>query len=160
MIEETWLKASNLYEPESWESKYTVPSSYLFWCYGVANLIFIEYLQRKKYVLELGCGTGGETILLGEHVPNIVATDVSRVCLQYAKRKLREQELSLKVDLIACDGGKLPFREKCFDGLAARGDVFLNLFPQEKAVLEFKKVLQEGSTVILEMWNGMQADDG
>ena len=46
-----------------------------------------QYLKPSMEVLEIGCGTGGTSILHAPHVKHILATDISSKMLEIAKTK-------------------------------------------------------------------------
>jgi len=54
------------YGPE-WDEKIKDSSNPNFWKYGVANLVFLDYVRDRKLILDVGCGTGGSTFFLAEH---------------------------------------------------------------------------------------------
>jgi len=142
------------YGPE-WNEKIKDSSNPNFWKYGVANLVFLDYVRDRKLILDVGCGTGGSTFFLAEHGKTelIVGVDVVKSMIHVAKISGTKKGLSHKTCFVICDGRYLPFKVSCFDALVSRGDVFCFLTPLKDAVHEFKRVLSSSAVVVIEMDN-------
>jgi len=142
------------YGPE-WQRKVESKEHPNFWKYGVANLVFKDLTMGKKKILDVGCGTGGSTLFLAEYarINHIVGIDPEKSMIKVANEQASQKGLSLKVDFIICDGMHLPFRRVCFDALVSRGDAFVFLVPQKKALLESKRVLKSGAVAVVEIDN-------
>ena len=107
-------------------------------------------------ILDVGCGTGGSTRFLAKNCrpDSIIGVDVVGTMIQVAKEKTKEEELEHNIDFAVCDGEQLPFRDSSFEAIVSRGDVFVWLIPQDKALREFKRVMKPKAVVVLEMDNG------
>ena len=142
------------YGPE-WDEKIKDSSNPNFWKYGVANLVFLDYVRDRKLILDVGCGTGGSTFFLAEHgkAELIVGVDVVKSMIHVAKINAIKKGLSHKTCFVICDGRYLPFKVSCFDALVSRGDAFCFLTPVKDAVHEFKRVLSSSAVVVIEMDN-------
>jgi ubiquinone/menaquinone biosynthesis C-methylase UbiE len=147
-------KFPSYYGPE-WDEKIKDPSNPNFWKYGVANLVFLDYVRDRKLILDVGCGTGGSTFFLAEHgkAELIVGVDVVKSMIRVARISAVKKGLSHKTCFVICDGRYLPFKVSCFDALVSRGDAFCFLNPLKDAVHEFKRVLSSGAVVVIEMDN-------
>jgi len=148
------MASSGYYGPE-WQRKIENKDHPNFWKYGVANLVFKDLVLGKKKILDIGCGTGGSTLFLAEHAKlnHIVGVDSERSMIEVARQQASQKRLSHKADFIICDGMHLPFRQACFNALVSRGDAFVFLIPQRKALLEFKGVLKSGAVAVVEIDN-------
>lgn len=138
-----------------WDRKVQDRANPNFWKYGVANLIFLDWVKNKKRVLDVGCGTGGLTLFLAEHCKFdcIIGVDPVRSMVEVARQHALERDLDYKTDFVICDGRQLPFKRSCFDALVSRGDAFVFLVPQETALLGFKQVLENGAIAVIEIDN-------
>jgi len=138
-----------------WDRKIGNPDDPNFWKYGVANLLFLDYVEDKKMLLDVGCGTGGSTLFLVKHgkAQQIVGIDVVESMIKVAKTNAVEKKLDKKVCFVVCDGRFLPFKNSCFDALVSRGDAFCFLIPMKKAVQEFRRVLSSKAIVVVEIDN-------
>jgi 2-polyprenyl-3-methyl-5-hydroxy-6-metoxy-1,4-benzoquinol methylase len=80
--------------------------------------IFIQHLPDNPLVLDLGCGTGGESKRLSELGAHVTGIDFSEESLEYAKRNVPEVEFKL-VDIL-----QMNFQEEYFDGIMEAGVLF------------------------------------
>jgi ubiquinone/menaquinone biosynthesis C-methylase UbiE len=143
------------YIGSEWDRVISNPDHPNFWKFGVADLVFLESVGDRKFVLDLGCGTGGSTLLLASRgrMQWIVGVDLMSDMVKVAKKKAAEKGLEGKVCFVVCDGRRLPFRSSFFDGLVSRGDAFCFLVPLKTTVQELKKVMKPGGVIVLEMDN-------
>ena len=143
------------YHGLEWDRKISNPDNPNFWKYGVANLIFLDYVEDKKLVLDLGCGSGGSTFFLAEHgkAEWIVGVDLVRDMIKEAKKNAIKRGLDRKTFFLICDGRYLPFKASCFEALISRGDVFCFLVPLKNTVQELKRVITPKGVIVLEMDN-------
>lgn len=143
------------YSGPEWDKKIQDKDNPNFWKYGVANLVFSDLIKERKRLLDIGCGTGGLTLFLAEQQQSdyILGVDPVRSMIEVARQNALQMSLNHKVDFVVCDGRRLPFRRSCFDALVSRGDAFVFLVPQKKAVRVFKRVLEKGGMVVIEIDN-------
>jgi len=143
------------YHGLEWDRKISDPDNPNFWKYGVANLIFLDYIKDKKLVLDLGCGTGGLTLSVAEHgeAELIVGVDLVSDMIKMAKKRVVTKGFDRKISFLICDGRYLPFKASCFEVLISRGDVFCFLVPLKSAVQELKRVMKSKGVIVLEMDN-------
>lgn len=149
------IKTSLGYCGPEWQKKVESKEHPNFWKYGVANLVFKDLTMGKNKILDVGCGTGGATLFLAEHtkLDYIIGIDLEKSMIKVAKQQASRRDVNRKANFIICDGMHLPFRHACFDALVSRGDAFVFLLPQQKALLEFKRVLKSGAVAVVEVDN-------
>ena len=106
-------------------------------------------------VLEVACGTGIVTQRLRERLDpsvRLVATDLSKAMLDYARRKLREPD---GVEWREADACKLPFADGEFGAVVcAFGVMFMP--DRQAAFLEARRVLKDGGTFLLNVWDRIE----
>ncbi len=88
-------------------------------------------------VLDLGCGTGNDTLYLVEHGYKVISCDYSKVALDILKKNIPSAETEL-VDI----SKPLPFSDNCFDIIVA--DLSLHYFDDEttKSIMkEIRRIL-------------------
>ncbi|MDH5448703.1 MAG: class I SAM-dependent methyltransferase [Candidatus Bathyarchaeota archaeon] len=143
------------YRGLEWHKKVSNPDHPNFWKYGVANLLFLAYMEDKKLVLDLGCGVGDASFFLAEHreMEWIVGVDLVDDMIRVAKTSAVNKGLNRKISFLVCDGRHLPFKTSCFEVLISRGDVFCFLIPLKRSVQELKRVLKPRGITVLEMDN-------
>jgi SAM-dependent methyltransferase len=108
-------------------------------------------------VLEIACGTGVVTHRLRERVDprlRIVASDLSKAMLDYARNKLRGAR---DIEWREADAAALPFKDATFGAVVcAFGVMFV---PDKKAAFgEARRVLQEGGLLLFNVWDGLEAN--
>jgi SAM-dependent methyltransferase len=108
-------------------------------------------------VLELACGTGVATRHLRERLDprlRLVASDLSKPMLDYARNKLRGVR---DIEWREADAAALPFKDATFGAVVcAFGVMFV---PDKKAAFrEARRVLQEGGTLLFNVWDGLEAN--
>jgi SAM-dependent methyltransferase len=98
-------------------------------------------------VLEAGCGTGAQTVLLARNNPDayFVSIDVSQASLELARRAV-EQELLTNVRFENADVLRLPFADARFDAVFVCF-VLEHLAEPSRALAELKRVLRPGGTI-------------
>jgi len=97
------------------------------------------YKPRNAKVLDLGCGTGLNTVGIAKAFPNTVAVDVDEQVIKPAKEFLKK--FNLKVPVLTYDGKKLPFKKNSFD-LIACVEVFEHAPDYDKLLKEAARVLK------------------
>lgn len=143
------------YVGSEWDRKINSPDNPNFWKFGVADLVFLDQVGDKKFVLDLGCGTGGSTLSLASRgkAQWIAGVDLLKDMVKVAKKRAADKGLGDKTCFMACDGRRLPFRSSFFDGLISRGDAFCFLVPLKATVQELKRIMKSDGVIVLEMDN-------
>lgn len=103
--------------------------------------------QPPGLVLEAGCGTGAQTIIIAPQNPdcNFISIDISEQSLAMAKKHTIKQDIR-NVDFRIADVFNLPFNEESFDHLFIC--FLLEHVPEpQKALVSLKKVLRKGGTI-------------
>jgi len=103
---------------------------------------------RVHRVLDIGCGTGQLAVRIREDLPaiSIVGCDFSAGMLQRAVAR------SETIDWVRGDAGRLPFGDGAFDAIVST-EAF-HWFPdQDRALLEFLRVLKPGGRLLLALVN-------
>jgi ubiquinone/menaquinone biosynthesis C-methylase UbiE len=143
------------YQGPTWDERIYRPDHPNFWKYGVANLVFLDYVGEKKVILDVGCGTAGSALFLAEHgrADLIIGVDVVKSMIHVARTNAAKKGFSAKTSFLICDGRYLPFKSSCFDALVSRGDAFCFLIPLKDAVREFRRVMSYLAVAVIEMDN-------
>jgi ubiquinone/menaquinone biosynthesis C-methylase UbiE len=106
-------------------------------------------LKPGMSVLDVGCGTGLETVRLAKLVApsgKVIGLDASEKFLGEARR--RAESLGLPIDYRHGDAQQLPFPEKTFD-VARAERLFPYLADPERALAELARVTKSGGAVAL-----------
>lgn len=80
-------------------------------------------LKRGSRVLEIGCGSGRQTLPLAKLGVNVVALDLSESMLELARAKLAAAGYAGRADFIAASAEAMPVRDNDFDGCLIYGSL-------------------------------------
>lgn len=106
-------------------------------------------------VLEIACGTGIVTKKLREHLApslRLVATDLSKVMLDYACDRLGEHQ---GIEWREADALRLPFEDNSF-GAAVCGFGIMFTPDRLAALREARRVLIEGGILLFNVWDAIE----
>jgi SAM-dependent methyltransferase len=114
---------------------------------------FVRYVARYGVttLLDLGCGTGGDCLVLARQGLHVTGLDHSQVALQRARAKAQAAHL----DVTFCYGDMaqpLPFADATFD--AVMSNVALHSFGDQlirQIVREVQRVVRPGGLVLLHL---------
>jgi ubiquinone/menaquinone biosynthesis C-methylase UbiE len=112
-------------------------------------LHFDSLFPENSSVLEIGCGVGAQTIILGKKNKSISLTsvDISEVSLMKAKQRCELEDIQ-NVRFIHADVYNLPFADKSFDHIFVC--FFLEHLPAPSLALQkLKKLLRPGGTICI-----------
>jgi len=106
-------------------------------------------------VLEIACGTGRVTRRLREHLSpsvRLVATDVSRAMLDFAKAKLSARH---DIEWREADAMKLPFEDSEFAAVVC-GFGIMFVPDRHAALKEARRVLKAGGIILFNVWDDIK----
>jgi SAM-dependent methyltransferase len=141
-------------QSSSWGDRYDRPASTLSQLDVTKRLTVANQMVRAAematsphpFVLDLGCGTGEGTSRIYAEGMTVIATDVSPEMVHAAVRRFPV--------LRGCvaDAAGLPFESERFDIVQSLG-VLEYIGPYERAVLELRRVLKPGGTLVISIPN-------
>ena len=109
-------------------------------------LSFIANLPDNSCIVDIGCGTGGQTRILAQHAPgNITGIDLFPYFIDLFNRKTRELNIHERVAGIIGSMDNLPFRDKEFDLIWSEGAIYNIGF--ERGITEWRKFLKTGGYI-------------
>lgn len=101
---------------------------------------FVEKLPPEPLILDLGCGTGGESKRLIDLGASVVGIDLSEKSIEYAKNNVIDAEF------IVMDIMDMNFEEGKFNGILDAGSLFhFNKHDQNIVLTKLLKCLKDGS---------------
>jgi len=105
-----------------------------------------QKLQAESKILDIGCGTGTQTMVLADYTDfQITATDLISDFLAIARKKSKEKGLGERVDFVEASMDNLPFNAESFDIIWAEGSIFIIGF--EQGLKEWYKFLKPGGYI-------------
>jgi len=109
-------------------------------------LRFIPHPSEKQKILDIGCGTGAQTIILAQHTKaNIVAIDMLPQFLAKLDDKIKNNGLGSRVVTKTMTMDSLDFEENSFDVIWSEGAIYNIGF--EKGLAQWRKYLKEGGYI-------------
>lgn len=109
-------------------------------------LSFIDNLTDQSLIADLGCGTGGQTMVLAQHAPgHITGLELFQVFVDRFNRNAKELGLQDKVKGIAGSMDNLPFGEEELDLIWSEGAIYNIGF--ERGLNEWRKYLKTGGYI-------------
>lgn len=106
----------------------------------------VDNLTEKSHIADIGCGTGGQTMLLAQNAPGkITAIDLSPEYIKRLNKNAEQLNLQNKVKGIVGSMDNLPFREEEFDLIWSEGAIYNIGF--ERGLNEWRKFLKQGGYI-------------
>jgi len=104
---------------------------------------FIENLNEKTKIADIGCGTGGQTIVLAKNVPGtITAIDLFPDFIKKLNQNAIDNHLQSRISGVVTSMEKLPFQEEELDLIWSEGAIYNIGF--ERGFNEWRKFLKRG----------------
>lgn len=107
---------------------------------------FIEGLDKESRIADIGCGTGGQTLVLGESTPcEIIGVDTWPGFIDQFNQNARKRDLQGRVRGIIGNMENLPFGEEELDLIWSEGAIYNIGF--ERGLNEWRKFLKKGGYI-------------
>lgn len=112
----------------------------------VKALSFIDHLSDESRIVDLGCGTGGQTMVLAQHTPGqITGIDLFPAFIDLFNNNAAKRNLQDRVKGIIGSMDNLPFQEEELDLIWSEGAIY-NI-GYERGLNEWRKFLKTGGCV-------------
>jgi ubiquinone/menaquinone biosynthesis C-methylase UbiE len=109
----------------------------------VKALSFIDNLADGSLVADIGCGTGGQTMVLAKHAPgHITGIDLFPSFIDQLNFNTSKLNLQDRVKGIVCSMDNLPFQDEELDLIWSEGAIYNIGF--ERGLNEWRKFLKRG----------------
>jgi ubiquinone/menaquinone biosynthesis C-methylase UbiE len=119
---------------------------------SVEKMVLLESL-KPGIILDIGCGTGEQSLFLAKRGYQVIGVDISREMLLRASESAKEGKLKDNLSLVLASAEALPFRDKSFEGLISIFGVFNHIPGAEIAFQETHRVLKSGASAIFTVVN-------
>ena len=119
---------------------------------NVEKKIILESL-KSGLILDIGCGTGEQSLFLAKRGYQVVGVDISREMLAKANENAKEGKLKDNLSLVIASAEALPFRDKSFEGLISIFGVFNHIPRADHAFRETHRVLKSGGRAVFTVVN-------
>ena len=109
-------------------------------------LHFVDNLTENSSIADIGCGTGGQTMVIAQNAPGKIAgIDLAPEYIEKLIEKSHHFNLQDKVKGIVGSMDNLPFREEEFDLIWSEGAIYNIGF--ERGLNEWRKFLKKGGYI-------------
>jgi len=112
----------------------------------VKALSFIDNLTEKSRIADIGCGTGGQTIVMAKNAPgSITGVDLFPDFIKQFENNAVKHHLGDRIKGITASMDNLPFQEEEFDLIWSEGAIYNIGF--ERGLNEWRKYLKPGGYI-------------
>lgn len=109
-------------------------------------LSFVEGLDEQSQIADIGCGTGGQTMVLGQHAPGkITGVDLSPLFIELFNQQAEKLNLQERVKGMVGSMDDLQFPEESLDLIWSEGAIYNVGF--ERGLNEWRKFLKSGGYI-------------
>jgi len=119
---------------------------------SVDKMALLESL-KSGMILDIGCGTGEQSLFLAKRGYQVLGVDISREMLAKANENAKEIMLKDNLSLVMASAEALPFRDKSFDSLISIFGVFNHIPKADHAFQETHRVLKSGGRAVFTVVN-------
>jgi len=102
-------------------------------------------IRPGQYILDVGCGSGVQSVVIAKQGINVVGVDISEEMLLVAKKKIDELGVAAYADLIVCDAENIPLKEEAFDAYFMVGTLHHVKAPEMVVKSATEKIRKGGS---------------
>ncbi len=112
----------------------------------IKALSFIDNLTNESRIADIGCGTGGQTMVLAQHAPGtITGIDLFPLFIDRFNSNAHKLNLQSRVKGIVGSMDNLPFRNEEFDLIWSEGAIYNIGF--ERGLNEWRRFLKTGGYI-------------
>jgi SAM-dependent methyltransferase len=117
--------------------------------------IFQKYLKRKpKTILDVGCGTGGHSVILAKRGYQVTGIDPSEVMIDLAREKAGKNSVDVDFRIMDVRNLRLDQQFDCCVGMFAVMDYLTSNQHLQKAIVNVRRHLKRGGLFIFDFWYG------
>ncbi len=112
----------------------------------IKALGFIDNLTNESKIVDIGCGTGGQTMVIANHTSgNITGFDLSSVFIDLFNSNCQNQNLEDRVNGVVCSMENLPFQNEELDLIWSEGAIYNIGF--ERGLNDWHRFLKPGGFI-------------
>jgi SAM-dependent methyltransferase len=112
----------------------------------IKALSFVDKLTHESRIIDIGCGTGGQTMVLAANTPGeIIGLDIFPKFIDLFNANARNLNFEERVKGLVGSMDDLPFQEKAFDLIWSEGAIYNIGF--ERGIKEWRTFLKTGGYI-------------
>ena len=112
----------------------------------IKALSFIDNLSDESRIADIGCGTGGQTMVFAEHIPgHITGIDLFPAFIDLFNRNAAQRHLQDRVGGLVASMEELPFQSAELDLIWSEGAIYNIGF--ERGINEWRKFIKPGGYI-------------
>jgi len=112
----------------------------------VKALSFIEGLSKNSSILDIGCGTGGQTMIVAQNAPGkIIGVDLFPAFVEKFNKNAKVLGLQERVEGVVGSMDDLPFNDEEFDVIWCEGAIYNIGF--QRGLMEWRRFLKKGGYI-------------
>lgn len=112
----------------------------------IKALGFVDNLGREARIADIGCGTGGQTMVLAEHAPGrITGIDLFPDFIEIFNANGRQRGLQDRVDGVVGSMDRLPLADETLDLIWSEGAIYNIGF--ERGLNQWRRLLKKGGFI-------------
>ena len=120
-------------------------------------LALCEHLPKAPDILDIGCGTGAQTLTLASATSGkITATDLIPEFLDQLTKAVQEKGLKNRIRIQKADMNKLPFPDNSFDLIWSEGAAYIMGF--DSALSNWKHLVKPGGYLVVSEASWFKSD--
>ncbi len=120
-------------------------------------LSFIDGLTDESHIADIGCGSGGQTMVLAEHAPGqITGLDLFPVFIDMFNVNARKLGFQDRIKGIIGSMDKMPFDDESLDLILSEGAIYFLGF--ERGLKEWHKYLKKGGFIAVSEASWLRED--
>ncbi len=117
----------------------------------------IAPLPQKPLILDIGCGTGIQTIVLAQITGGyIIALDRYKIFLDILIRKAAQAGIAERISCINADMSSMSFKKGCFDIIWSEGAIYITGF--ERGLKDWREYLRPKGYIAITEINWLRND--
>jgi SAM-dependent methyltransferase len=114
----------------------------------IKALSFIDNLNGLSQIADIGCGTGGQTIVLAQHTTgNIIGIDLAPIMIEKFNNNVMKNNLQNRVKGLVGSMDKLSFKNEELDMILSEGAIYNIGF--ERGLNEWNKYIKQGGYLVV-----------
>ncbi|MCL2374383.1 MAG: class I SAM-dependent methyltransferase, partial [Treponema sp.] len=114
----------------------------------VKALGFIDNIKELSRIADIGCGTGGQTIVVAQYTTaNIVGVDLAPIMIEKFNRNMAKNNLQHRVTGLVGSMDNLSFKNEELDMIVSEGAIYNIGF--ERGLNEWNKYIKPGGYIVV-----------